>query len=263
MDIQFFSNGWVIGIGSGILSGFAVFFVTRLLFSNQSAKEIQRLTAVANTELVQAIRQGIPEEYIPTSEVIEALIRATARRHNLAPSQLLDVSELSDELIKEVIDSSFLSSKSKGSYCRALEALGSSETVLRSPDGQPSTEANRNLASGVSMSGMEIGLLLGLLSGLATAGMALDLRDILPWDDLQTTVFDNPVVALLAPAAVSISAAAVFSALLQARKRSRQMAHQKQIIDNIRTRRPESGPSEIIHAASDEEIERLADTNKH
>lgn len=131
--MEWLNNAWVTGIGGGIISGFLVFFATRWLFSNQSKRELNRKISVANQEMILTIRQGIPEDSFPSLEVLNALIKATARKHDLRPEDLYGPSEVGQDLIKEVMDSNFISADTKTRYCKRLVELDRGLTPNNAP----------------------------------------------------------------------------------------------------------------------------------
>lgn len=122
-------NEWVVGIGTGILSGLLVTWLLSLFLSKKKDREYQQRIASANRDVTFSIRSGIPEGNLPNRIVISALIRATARRYDVEPSELYQPKEISEELIKEVMDTNFLSSAKKVEYCSALIPLGEKEII--------------------------------------------------------------------------------------------------------------------------------------
>lgn len=121
--MQILNNPWVIGIGGGILSGFIVTFVSRAILSRRDTREYNQKVLSANREIIYAIRPGISEGHIPGSGVAEALMKATARKYGVDSKDLYTPPEIAQELIKEVMDSSFISSKTKDEYCAKLSTL--------------------------------------------------------------------------------------------------------------------------------------------
>lgn len=126
---QLLSNGWVVGIGGGILSGLIVTWLTRILFSKKDLREIAINVSSANREILYAIRPEISESSLPTVQVIEALKNATARKYKIESSRLHDITEIVEELIKEIMDSSFISSSAKKGYCDSLKTLVPEKTT--------------------------------------------------------------------------------------------------------------------------------------
>jgi hypothetical protein len=117
------NDPWVIGIGGGILSGLIVTAVSRFVLSKRENREYLQKVFSANRELIYSIRPGISEGVIPAPEVIESLIIATARKFGVESRDVYGPPELVQELLKEVMDSSFISAKTKEDYCTKLAAL--------------------------------------------------------------------------------------------------------------------------------------------
>ncbi|WP_444891063.1 hypothetical protein [Microbulbifer sp. DLAB2-AA] len=117
------NNGWVIGVGGGILSGLFVTWLTRTLFSKKDQKELAINISSANREILYAIRPEISENELPSFEVVDALKNATARKYKIEPERLFSTTQIIEELIKEIMDSSFISSATKKSYCEALNSI--------------------------------------------------------------------------------------------------------------------------------------------
>lgn len=143
--MNMFNNPWVVGIAGGILSGLVVAWITRKIFSKRDNREYFQKVHAANQEVLYAIRPGISEEKIPTVEVIKHLISATARKYSVESSSMLTLSEISSELIKEVMDSSFISAQTKQDFCERLSAL--TEQVLASRTESLSVKSEAEISS--------------------------------------------------------------------------------------------------------------------
>ena len=118
MDIL--NNPWVVGIGGGILSGLFVTLVTRYLFSKRDNREYAQKIETVNREVVYALRPGISESQIPSEQVLDSLLNATARRYKVSREDIYRPKQIAEELIKEIMDSSFISSDTKQKYCETL-----------------------------------------------------------------------------------------------------------------------------------------------
>lgn len=121
--LEIFSNQWVVGIGGGILSGLAVTFITSRLFSKRENREYVQNVAAANREIIYALRPGISEGHIPSEDVLTSLITATARKYRINRSDAFTPKQIAEELIKEILDSSFISTSIKNQYCDTLSHL--------------------------------------------------------------------------------------------------------------------------------------------
>ena len=118
--MNLFSNPWVIGVGGGVISGLLVTLITRYLFSRREQREYRQKVETANNEIIYAIRPAIAEKVIPSSAMLEALFSATARKYGVNSADLLSRVGLANELMKEVMDNTFLSSQQKVEFCELL-----------------------------------------------------------------------------------------------------------------------------------------------
>jgi hypothetical protein len=121
--MEILNNAWVIGIGGGVLSGLLVTLITRYIFSKKDDKEYVQKLAAVNKEVVYALRPGISEGHIPDEEVLSSLINATARKYKVSRDDVFRPKQIAEELIKEIMDSSFISSDTKKNYCETLAHL--------------------------------------------------------------------------------------------------------------------------------------------
>lgn len=117
------NNTWIAGIGTGLLSGLLVTLITNRLFSKRDEKELARNIEAANREIIYALRSEVSEDQVPKIDVVEALINSTARRYKLEARHLLKPKQIAEELIKEIMDSSFISSTTKNAFCESLKSL--------------------------------------------------------------------------------------------------------------------------------------------
>lgn len=131
-NLDWLQNPWIVSLGVGIPSGLIVNFLTRRLFSRKDRREYNQNVLSANREIVYALRPGISEGHIADRYVVERLIRATARKYSVAETDLNDPIQVGEELMKEIMDSSFISSKTKREYCGQLNAL-----MVESVEGDP------------------------------------------------------------------------------------------------------------------------------
>jgi hypothetical protein len=131
--MEIFNNAWVIGIGGGILSGLIVTLITRYIFSKKDNKEYAQKISTVNREVIYALRPGISEGHIPDNEVLSSLVNATARKYKVERSDAYQAKQIAEELIKEIMDSSFISSETKKNYCETLAHLVNTERTETIP----------------------------------------------------------------------------------------------------------------------------------
>lgn len=157
MDWGWASNPWFVGIASSLPGGFLVNWLTGLVLGKRENREYLQKINGANREIVYAIRPGISEGQIPRSDVLSSLINATARRYGVEASDIYTPAQISEELVKEVMDSSFISSVQKAEYCARLAELSGKSKDLQvvepAKEVQPKTAAEyrQRLISAMSM----------------------------------------------------------------------------------------------------------------
>lgn len=106
-------NPWLLTIASSIVSGLLVNYISRLIWSRRDNKELRQKIDVANSEIIYALRPSVAEGAMPSKAILEALINGTARKHSLKPENLMTINEFADSLVKEVMDSTFISHEQK------------------------------------------------------------------------------------------------------------------------------------------------------
>ena len=117
------SNPWVVGIGASIFSGLIVTLITRYIFSKRDNKEYIQKVLSSNREVLYAVRPSISEDCLPSNEIIVSLISSAARKYGVEEKNMYSVEQIADDLIKEVMDSSFINAKTKDNYCNHLTQL--------------------------------------------------------------------------------------------------------------------------------------------
>lgn len=211
------SNVWVIGIGGGILSGLIVSIITRIIFSGKNNKEYSQKIMSANHEILYALRPNISEESMPKAEIIRALIQSTARKYEVEPSDLFSLEELASELVKEVMDSSFILPEMKKRYCEQLIPLmdlGSDNVKLKA---QPELAIQQYRSQAIAvLSGS-----LGLITAVSTLMLNV-FPDIFAY--FETGINSSVYMSLIAPilaAAISLSTGLAFGAVYKSVARTR------------------------------------------
>ena len=121
--MAFITNPWFIGIFGGLLSGLAVTLITRYIFRRREYREYNRILETANNEIMYSLRPSIAEKMFPSKEIIESVISATANKYIVEVDDLYDLKTLSDDIIKDIMDNTFLSSQQKNEFCDHVTKL--------------------------------------------------------------------------------------------------------------------------------------------
>jgi hypothetical protein len=164
----------VVGIGAGIPSGFIATFVTQRLFSKKENREYLEKLRGANQEVIFAARSAITNDTTPTREIIRSLIRATSQKDGVARTDMHNSSQIFDHLIKEIMDSSFLTPAMKKEYCERILAVKAPPAEQRAvqlkerANGQAQTrlEDNSLFLSYREKSRTQLSMFMGLTVGL-------------------------------------------------------------------------------------------------
>lgn len=190
--MELLDNPWVIGIGGGILSGLFVAWITRLIFSKRDNKEYLQKLRAANQEVIYAIKPGISEGVIPTPEIVNHLISATSRRYDVDSELMYNVNEIASELIKEVMDSSFISASTKQEFCEKLSNL----IPVAGTKAESLAIKLKEASKSNSQASWVMSLMTGVMTGMAASFIAV--KDI--------ALFKNPesMLLLAVPALIAV-----------------------------------------------------------
>lgn len=160
--MDWLSNPWLVGIIGGIPSGLLVNWVSGYLLGKRENREYLQKVIGANREVIVAIRPGIAEGHVPSRDILGALANATARRYGVDAGDLYTPEQIAEELVKEVMDSSFISSTQKAEYCSRLAALDEPPAplvarIVSETEARPIAEYRQRVIASMSM-------LLGILT---------------------------------------------------------------------------------------------------
>lgn len=161
-----------------------------------------------NREVIYAIRPGISEGYIATPEVVDALISATVRKYGVDKKDAYGSDEVAQELIKEVMDSSFISAKTKEEYCGSLANLSRLKIATEKTPEYTVVAVEREIRSTSSYEAYRsimiqmMSMMMGLLAALMTIILAFSKSDIFK----ETVWIGKENITLLLPMLVTLLA---------------------------------------------------------
>ncbi|MCF6295797.1 MAG: hypothetical protein L3J25_08920 [Flavobacteriaceae bacterium] len=120
---EILNNPWITGIGGGIISSLIVYFVTRYAFNKKEKKEYNQKIETANNEILYAVRPLIIEKKIPSDEIFTSIRLSTAKKYGVQPEDLYSEYSISNDLINEIMNNSFLSSDQKIELSELLNTM--------------------------------------------------------------------------------------------------------------------------------------------
>jgi hypothetical protein len=112
----FLTNTWVVSIITGLI----VYVLTKLLETFREKRHYVNTLKLANDEVFNTIKVMIPEDTLPSPKVLFSLHRATAKKYGVKQEDMYVLPTIINSLIKEILDSSFLSYHDKVLYSEKL-----------------------------------------------------------------------------------------------------------------------------------------------
>ena len=220
--LDWLNNPWIVGIGGGTLSGLLVTFVSRKVLSRRDRGEYMQKLQSANREIIYALRLGIPERSVPERRVVESLISATARKYAVDRNDLHAPAQIGEELTKEIMDSSFISAKTKQEYYNQLDAL-----IHVSPEPSQGdadvTGAGQGPRSDLAEYRSRMVTMMSLMLGVTTALMTM----VLVLSDERDSSTTESITPLL-PAIVVLFTTLMGASAMLLRKQSRRFVSKKE-----------------------------------
>lgn len=110
--LVFFSNNWIVGILSGILSGLGTQFILSRFNNYRKLKQMLE----ANKVLIEILKPYIAEKGLPSKSVIKSLIESIARKYNIKRENMYSIDDICEELIREVMEDIYLPIENKYEY---------------------------------------------------------------------------------------------------------------------------------------------------
>lgn len=115
--LVFFSNNWIVGILSGILSGLGTQFILSRFNNYRKLKQMLE----ANKVLIEILKPYIAEKGLPSKSVIKSLIESIARKYNIKRENMYSIDDICEELIREVMEDIYLPIENKYEYIEQLQ----------------------------------------------------------------------------------------------------------------------------------------------
>lgn len=117
--ISFLTNPWTISIITGII----VFILTDFIKGYRRKKDYYQNAELANLEMLQTLKTLIPEQELPDISIIKSMHSSTARKYEINLEDMNSLDLILDDLIKEIMDTSFLAYKDKVVYSHGVKKL--------------------------------------------------------------------------------------------------------------------------------------------
>ncbi|MEF7494524.1 hypothetical protein V4V34_08050 [Lysinibacillus sphaericus] len=191
--MEFISNSWFISI----IGGLFVTFTWEIIKLLMERKAYNRQIKLVQNDFSGIIKSIIGEEELPTSTILESLLKGIAQKHSVKFKDVSEVGYIFHALIGEVMESSFLEYSQKVLFCEKIEGLSKRlSEQIKLTNGSPSTP------DAFSYSKQRLITLIPVL-GISSAAFSLILNiaktneKFRKWDDeLTIYLLDNPLILL-------------------------------------------------------------------
>lgn len=237
---NFINNSWFVGIVGGLLSGLATTWIGRKIFSEKDKKEYIRKIDSTNKEIVYSLRSAISDNIHHDHKIITSLMAATARKNGVLISDIYSIKEVAEDLIKEVMDSSFIPTEYKKKYCEGLTRTYLLEDANKKQEEIPreirdsllvySARRDSIITTSTALLGIMVTVLTFLLTIIQSKSSILDKIDNILFPNLQRS--EGLVFLLTAPIIAAISAMMLvyLKKLILSRQRDRDIQRERQRI---------------------------------
>ena|SRR5690554_1510054 len=152
------ANPWLVRIGGGLICGIIAYLVSSLVVAKKEKKYYLRKLYSANQEILQTVRPMIAKEDLFDIHLFNSIISSTANKYNVDREDLYNIHSLIDDIITDIMQSSFLTMEQKDQYCKNLMDL----KTKRSKKDVSEPEKQVIIRDGVSVE--YISLLMALMS---------------------------------------------------------------------------------------------------
>ena len=119
--ITILQNQWTVAIGSAIISGVAVYFITGKLFKHGEQKEKKQNIDAANIEIISILTRCLVEGELLKINVVNSVRNSVCRRYELNKEDVFAYEEIGEELLNNILKTPFVSIKQKEEYAEKIE----------------------------------------------------------------------------------------------------------------------------------------------
>lgn len=118
-----FNNQWVMNIGTGLILYIITTIISKIILNKATNKERQRQIDNANKEIIRILKPYVVNKNILNKMIITSIISSVARKYNLSVNEILDVKSICEELIREILESSYVDNEKKSEYAVYLNDI--------------------------------------------------------------------------------------------------------------------------------------------
>lgn len=116
----FFSNGWVIGIGTAIISGIILNFISNKFANSKAEKEVEINVKRVNEEILSFLGKLLAEDIIVSKSIIETAKDSFSRKNDVPLQLIYTNDQIFNDLITEVYRTGFISKDRKERIVKEL-----------------------------------------------------------------------------------------------------------------------------------------------
>lgn len=117
------NNQWVINIGTGLVVYIITTIISRIILNKATNKEKQKQMDNANKEVIRILKPYIVEKNFLNEEIIICIIKSVARKFDVSFREIYNVREICEELIREILESSYVDNEKKEEYIYYLNDI--------------------------------------------------------------------------------------------------------------------------------------------
>lgn len=117
---QFLQNNWVFGVCTSLISSAIFYFLTTWLSFKISKRDYSKRIEAANSKVILILKSYLVNNSLPTLNVINAIIASVSREFGVKPIDLYSISIICEELIRQIIENTYISSEIKNNYIKNL-----------------------------------------------------------------------------------------------------------------------------------------------